>query len=225
MNKIRVALWVFLFVSIADIVGVIFKFSTIIFAFKPLIILSLIVLYILSVTKRNPWYILALFFSFLGDVFLLFTGELFFIAGLVSFLITHLLFIKILISQVQKYSWLKVFFAIIPFLLVFSFLIFNLKEGLHEMLLPVIIYGLTLSTFGALSFIDFLNTRSKKSLLMFTGAIVFMLSDCVLAIDKYYFEEHINKIIIMFAYVLAQYLIYRSMIFRFKTQKINAEKK
>ncbi|NOR27916.1 MAG: hypothetical protein GQ540_05255 [Lutibacter sp.] len=219
MNKIRVALLVFLLISIADIVGIIFKLPTIIFVFKPLIILSLIVLYVLSVTKRNAWYILALFFSFLGDVFLLFTGELFFIAGLVSFLITHLLFIKIVISQVKKYSWLKVLFSIIPFLLVFSFLIYNLKEGLHEMLLPVIIYGLTISTFGAISFIDFLNTRSKKSLLMFSGAVVFMLSDCVLAIDTYYLEDHINKILIMFSYILAQYLIYRSVILNSKKNK------
>jgi len=219
MNKIRVALSVFLLISIADIVGVIFKLPTIIFVFKPLIILSLITLYVLSVTKRNAWYISALFFSFLGDVFLLFTGELFFIAGLVSFLITHLLFIKIVISQVKKYSWLKVLFSIIPFLLVFSFLIYNLKEGLHEMLFPVIIYGLTISTFGAISFIDFLNTRSKKSLLMFSGALVFMLSDCVLAIDTYYLEDHINKILIMFAYILAQYLIYRSMILNSEKNK------
>ena len=219
MNKIRVALLVFLLISIADIVGIIFKLPTIIFVFKPLIILSLIVLYVLSVTKRNAWYILALFFSFLGDVFLLFTGELFFIAGLVSFLITHLLFIKIVISQVKKYSWLKVLFSIIPFLLVFSFLIYNLKEGLHEMLLPVIIYGLTISIFGAISFIDFLNTRSKKSLLMFSGSVVFMLSDCVLAIDTYYLEDHINKILIMFSYILAQYLIYRSMILNSKKNK------
>jgi len=221
MSKIKVAFFVFIVVSIVDFIGIFFKIPILIFIFKPFILLSLLVLYSLSVSIKNKWYLLALVFSFFGDVFLMFTGQLYFIAGLISFLIAHVLFIKIVTSKIQKYSWLKVFSSIIPFLIIFSLLIFNLKDSLHEMLLPVIIYGLTISIFGVVSLIDFLNTRSKKSLIMFSGAVVFMLSDSVLAIDKFYFEEDINKIVIMFTYVLAQYLIYRSMIFG--EEKISVE--
>ena len=80
------------------------------------------------------------------------------------------------------------------------------------MLVPVIIYGLTISTFGAVSFLDFLNTKSKKSLLMLLGAVVFMVSDSLLAINKFYNPAHILEVFVMITYVLAQYLIFRSMI-------------
>jgi len=219
MNKVKATFFVFVLVSILDIIGIILEMPVLVYIFKPLIILSLLFLYVFSLPKRLKWYVIALEFSFFGDVLLMFSGELFFITGLVSFLIAHILFIKIVIARVQKASLLKVIFSIIPFLIVFSLLIFNLKDSLHEMLWPVIIYGLTISTFGVVSLIDFLNTKSKKSLLMLLGAIVFMISDAVLAIDKFYFEEHINKIVIMFTYVLAQYLIFRSMILETEKQE------
>ena len=94
----------------------------------------------------------------------------------------------------------------------FILLIFGLKESLNEMLLPVIIYGLTISTFGIVSLVDFQNRKSQKSLFMLLGAMVFMISDSVLAINKFYNASHEFEIIIMFTYIIAQYLIFRSMV-------------
>lgn len=212
MNKTKLLLYVFILVSIIDIIGIAFQIPLLVYIFKPLIILSLLFLYAFSLPKRNKWYVIALELSFIGDILLMFSGQQFFIAGLVSFLMAHILFIKIVLSHIQKYSIVNISIAIFSFIIVYALLMFNLKNSLNEMLWPVLIYGFIISTFGIVSFIDFLNTKSKKSLLMLSGAIVFMISDAILAIDKFYIEEYFNKIIIMFTYVLAQYLIYRSMI-------------
>ena len=219
MNKIKIAFFVFLLVSIFDIIGILFKIPILIVIFKPFILLSLLVLYSLSISLKNRWYVLALVFSFFGDVFLMFTGELYFIVGLISFLIAHILFIKIVISRIQNTTVLKVIYSIIPFLLVFSTLLFILKGSLDEMLVPVVIYGFTISTFGTVSLLDYLNKGSNKTLLMLVGSIIFIVSDSVLAIDKFHFETHTFKVIIMCTYVLAQYLIYRSMIL--DSKKVN----
>ena len=80
------------------------------------------------------------------------------------------------------------------------------------MLWPVVIYGLTISTFGIVSLIDFLNTKSKMSMLMLFGAIIFMISDSLLAINKFYNPAHLHEVIIMATYIFAQYLIFRSML-------------
>lgn len=211
MNKIKVSFFVFALVSILDIIGILFRVPILIQIFKPFILLSLLVLYLVSVSTRNKLYIMALVFSFCGDILLMFEGELYFMIGLVSFLIAHILFIKIVIKRIQNTLLSKVIFSIIPFLIVFSLLIFNLKDSLHEMLWPVIIYGLTITTFGTASLIDYLNTKSTKSLLMLVGALIFMVSDSVLAIDKFNNSSHIYEVIVMITYVLAQYFIYRSM--------------
>jgi uncharacterized membrane protein YhhN len=212
VNKIKIALFVFVLASILDIVGIIFEMQILVYIFKPLIIFSLLFLYVFSLPKRIKWYVMALELSFFGDVLLLFSGELFFMGGLVSFLMAHFLFIKIVISRIKEVNFLKALFSAIPFLAVFGLLIFTLKDSLHEMLASVVIYGLTIATFGAVSFFDFLNTKSKKSLLMLFGAVVFMISDSLLAINKFYNPAHILEVFVMVTYVLAQYLIFMSMI-------------
>ena len=214
MNKLKIALVVFVLVSVVDIIGIVFKLPFIVYAFKPLVLLSLLALYTLSVSKRNKWYILALVFSFLGDVFLLFEGQLFFMIGLVSFLIAHLLFIKIILGWLTKSSLYTIIVAFIPFLITFSGLIYMLKDSLNELLIPVIIYGITISLFGVVSLLNYLNTKTAKALWMFFGALVFITSDSILAINKFYFSKEIFGILLMVTYIVAQYLIYRSMILK-----------
>lgn len=216
MNKIKVLFFVFVGVSVLDIIGIIFRIPILIQVFKPLILLLLLVLYAVSVSKLNKLYVLALIFSFFGDVFLMFSGELYFIIGLISFLIAHLLFIKIVINQIQKQSISKVIISTIPFLVLFLGLILFLKDFLNNLLIPVIIYGLTICTFGTVSLINYLSTKSRKSLLMLIGSIIFITSDSVLAINKFYNSSHLFEVIIMITYILAQYLIFRSMVYRIK---------
>ena len=212
MGKIKLALLVFVLVSVLEIVGILFKIPMLVLIFKPLILLSLIALYAVSVSKRNKIYILALIFSFFGDVFLMFDGELFFMVGLVSFLIAHLIFIKIVVNRLQKSTFSSVVFSVAPFLILLLFLIFFLKPYLKELLFPVIIYGITISIFGMVSMLDYLNTKSKKSLFMFIGAIIFICSDGLLAINKFYCANAIFTVLGMITYIISQYFIYRSMI-------------
>ncbi len=210
MEKSKIALSIFVLVSLLDIIGILFNLPILVQLFKPFILLSLITLYALSVSVRNKMYILALIFSFLGDVFLMFEGALFFIFGLVSFLIAHLFFIKIVIQRLQKSSFFAIIFSVIPFLILFLCLILFLKNYLNELLIPVIIYGFTISTFGVVSLLDFINTKSKKSLFMLIGAVFFISSDSILAINKFYHATVVFNVIIMLTYIVAQYFIYKS---------------
>lgn len=208
----KIALFVFIIISVLDIIGIIFKIESLLYIFKPFIMLSLLFLYSKSVFETNKWYTTALIFSFFGDVFLMYPGQLPFKIGLISFLIAHILFIKIVIHRIEKVSFISILTAVIPFGTVLLALIFTIKDSIGELLLPVVFYGITISAFGTVSLIDYLNSKSKKSLFMLLGAIVFMLSDSLLAINKFYFPIEIFEPIVMVTYIVAQYLIYRSMI-------------
>ncbi|MDO9596052.1 MAG: lysoplasmalogenase, partial [Lutibacter sp.] len=109
-------------------------------------------------------------------------------------------------------SFLNILTAIIPFGIFLSLLIFTIKDTLGELLVPVFIYGFTISIFGAVSLINYIETKSAKSIWMLIGAIVFMISDALLAINKFYLPKEIFGVLIMGTYIIAQYLIYQSMI-------------
>ena len=113
---------IFLTSSILDIIGVAANLIWLQTIFKPLIILSLITLYYNTASERNNWYLLALIFSFFGDVFLLDKNE-YFLLGIGSFLITQIIFIKIITGQLKQSNISQRIISFLPFTLYFIALI------------------------------------------------------------------------------------------------------
>lgn len=208
----KIALFTFILVSVLDLIGIIFTIESLLYIFKPFIMLALLFLYTSSVSDTNKWYSTALIFSFFGDVFLMYSGQLPFKIGLISFFVAHILFIRIVMHRIKKVSFLSVLTAIIPFAVFLLLLIYTIKDSLGELLALVMIYGFTISIFGVVSLINYLETKSTKSIWMLIGAIVFMISDALLAINKFYLPKEFFDIFIMGTYIIAQYLIYRSMV-------------
>ena len=60
---------------------------------KPMIMGSLLGFYIYTVRNQSPIFILAIIFAMLGDIFLMFGTDSFFIIGLSCFLIMQLLYV------------------------------------------------------------------------------------------------------------------------------------
>ena len=92
----KTALFVFLIFSLLYLGLVLIEFETITWWLKPFIIPLLSISVILSGKMEfKPLFISALFFSWIGDVVLLFAnqGVIYFIIGLVSFLIAHLFYL------------------------------------------------------------------------------------------------------------------------------------
>lgn len=213
MNKktrIIVASVLFLIITLLHLYGRVYN-EMLAFVTKPLLMVSLAVVYLTSVKKPSFWFVSALFFSFWGDVFLLF-NEKFFLYGLASFLLAHILYIKILSSDLKQISFVKIITTSIPFIFAFGSVVYLIRDSVGEMLIPVIIYGIIISTFGVITLLNFLHTKSTENLWLFLGATIFIVSDSLIAINKFYEAREIYGISIMITYIVAQYLICKAMI-------------
>ena len=209
-TKTKLFSGLFLIIVVIHIIGLLYSASLAFFT-KPFITISLAVIYLSSVKKANFWYISALFFSFWGDTFLLFKDE-FFLLGLVSFLIAHFLYIKISSGYLKKVGSLKIITISIPFILAFGSVVFLIKDNLAEMLIPVIIYGIVISTFGVITLLNYIKDKNTANLWLFLGALIFIVSDSLLAINKFYEAKEFFGICVMLTYIVAQYLICKAMI-------------
>ena len=210
-KKALVISLLFLVISVFEIYGTIQNSKLLEFIFKPLITVSLALLYIVSVKKPSFLFISALFFSFWGDVLLLFP-EKYFVLGLVSFLLTHLIFIKIIrgfISNVDSNLFIK---SAIFFVAYFGGIVYLIFENLNELLIPVLVYGLVISTFGTFATVNYVKNKATENLWLLVGALIFILSDSIIAINKFYMENASLGSLIMITYIVAQYLICKAMI-------------
>ena len=153
--------------------------------------------------------IFALIFSTLGDIFLLFKGELFFILGLGSFLIAHVWYIVIFANRLKgKGNLQSLVILILPVLVylgVFLSLLWD-QEKMIPMRIPVVVYACVISTMLLLASSLFLANDKSKIQLLF-GALFFVISDSCLAWNLFHSEIPHASLIVMSTYLLAQLLL------------------
>ena len=219
MNKstyINLGIALFFLVVAVDSLGIFLDEETLRYIFKPLIFPTLAMVYIFSVSKKNKLYLTALFFSFLGDIFLLNHSNLFFMFGLTSFLIMHLIYILIVNQDIRSYKIRNVIVTSIPFILVLVFTIFFVYRNLSEFFIPIIIYGIVVSVLGTISFYNYLEKRSGTASILLLGIFFFITSNAMSAIEKFNLQNRELAIGIMLTYAIAQFLIYKYMVKRSK---------
>jgi uncharacterized membrane protein YhhN len=92
-------------------------------------------------------------------------------------------------------------------LVYYVWFVYLLSPHLGEMKLPVRVYGVVISymLIQALQVVKIKNT--KAALLMISGAVLFIISDSILAINKFYTRFELAGIAIMTTYGIAQLLI------------------
>lgn len=208
MNKI-VPLIAFMLFCLIDFFGIYLDKQMMVDFAKPMLMITLFWYYYSNAKKLNKYFVLGLFFSFLGDILLLGAGEMYFVFGLLFFLIAHVFYIIMVLKIIQITKPKEFIIASVPFLLLFLVLMNVLYAGLGSMKIPVIIYAMTISFFGIVSLILYLQAKIKISLLLLVGVLTFITSDTILALNLFYKKQSFYPLLIMMTYVLAQYLICR----------------
>lgn len=217
-TKIVIATILFFIVSIADIFAVVFQNKTMEIVFKPLLMITLLVVYFISTKKVNLWLVLGLFFAFLGDVLLL-ADQSYFVFGVASFLVTHVLYIKIIVGFLEKKSFTRIVLSTIPYMSYFLTIMYVVFDNLKDMLIPVAEYGLVVSIYGAVTFLNYQQEKSKGNLLLFFSAMFFVIADGFIILNIYYEYNKILDFFVILLYIIAQYLTVKGLIVREKANK------
>ncbi len=185
---------------------------------KPLLLVALLIYFTYKTKTYNSasFYITfsALSCSLLGDIFLLFenNANLYFTLGLASFLLAHLLFTWSFLKKWNKKTPSN--FNIITVLLLFYGigLFFILKPNLGGLKIPVAIYitGILCMGISAYRRKGMVPPASFNSVSI--GALLFIISDSILAIDKFITPVILSHILIMGTYAMAQFFIVEGML-------------
>ena len=209
----KLPLIAFIIFSLIDFFGIYLEKQWMVYLAKPMLMTTLFGYYYLNKKSDNLFFVLGLLFSLFGDLFLLGSGELYFILGLIFFLIAHVFYIIMVFKILLEIKLKDFMIAGIPYLLLFLILINVLYDGLGSMKIPVIIYAMTISFLGVVSLLLFLQSRTKTSLLLLFGVLIFITSDTILALNLFYEKQSFYPILIMTTYVMAQFLICKFVLY------------
>lgn len=182
-----------------------------VYLFKPLTMIFIILIGLLRMRENLSLYayaiIAGLLCSVAGDVFLMLPSDQF-VAGLVSFLIAHLFYIMAFSydTRFRPFSW-----SIVPFA-IYGIVIFSiLSAHLGEMRVPVLAYVVVIMVMGWRAYERWMQTGQAAALLAFIGALLFIVSDSVLGINRFRGHFEIARALNLSTYFAAQWMIASSI--------------
>jgi len=210
---------IFLVIAVVQLYGSWIESRTLEYIAKPLILLWIAVFFLLNTrpTARRWLVVLAFFFSWIGDLLLMFAwkNDLFFFAGVGSFFCSQVTYILVFLTYrlapgrglIQlKPVW------VIPFILYFGLLYSILLPDLEGMMIPVVsIYAVTLIGMSIAAVNRHGRVKNREFVLVMSGALMFLVSDSLLAINKFVTEIPRGGFLVILTYIAAQYLIMRGL--------------
>jgi uncharacterized membrane protein YhhN len=205
--------YIFIAIAIADLLAVSLASKPLEYVFKPAIMLALGIYFYqqtveMTDKKQRNRLLLGAFFSLLGDIFLMFSGG--FIFGLASFLIAHIFYISAfyldndgLITK-KRDRWAAIT-GILTYGIVFLSTVLPKVDS--ALVIPVAAYGLTILTMLLMALNRWKSVPQVTFQWVFLGAILFVISDSILAINKFVQPLPMSGIAIMLTYAAGQFFI------------------
>lgn len=209
----QVPFYLFIIIGIVNLIAVTVNLEFVNLISKPLIMVSLVGYYWTQAGKPDYLFITAMLFCWAGDVLLMYQqAEIFFMLGLTSFLIGHVLYIfayrkfrfrnsinPLLPTQKIRYA--------LPIILAGTGLVTVLYPFLSGLKVPVMMYALVITIMTLQALFRFGLTSTRSFALVLIGALLFMTSDSLLAVNKFMMPLPFASFSIMATYIAAQFLI------------------
>ncbi|MEP6791187.1 MAG: lysoplasmalogenase family protein [Ramlibacter sp.] len=177
--------------------------------FKPLALLLAIVYVarnvelVRSAGRFSSYLLVGLAFSLLGDCFLMFPG--FFIPGLVSFLVAHLFYIALFKRGMPWFPSRRALLCTLGLGAAMYAFLFN---GLNPVLkIAVAAYVVVIALMAAQAIGRAAVLRDRASMCVAIGAAFFMLSDSLLATNRFAVQFPMAQFFVLATYYVAQILI------------------
>lgn len=155
------------------------------------------------------WLAAGLAFAWIGDVLLMGSGDAFFLGGLAAFLVMQICYI-VAFTRIPGPGLVRAWrIAVIPYLAVWVVLNVLVSSGVGALRIPVLVYSavIVLMALAALDLV--IRVPSRLGWRVALGALVFVVSDAVLAMTAFGPLESsaLTSTIVMSTYLVAQAMI------------------
>lgn len=161
-----------------------------------------------TLPRYRGWLLAGLLLSTCGDVFLMLPVDAF-VPGLASFLLAHLAY---LLALRQRGRWFTAAWPFALYALVAGLVLSRLWPGLPgELRVPVVVYVAVLAAMAAQALAVWWRQRDAASASAAVGGACFVLSDALLAWDRFVAPFAAASAAVLASYWLAQFLIGRSV--------------
>ncbi len=186
-NLEKLILVLFFTVVTIEVAAELFSCTSMVFVFKPLISIVLMMLYWNTSSQRTPLFFFTILFSLITNVFFIYATETMLFLGLIAFFIHRLLMIYYIIKLIKLKDCIPLFIAMIPFL-VFFFYLLSMTSALTTRSYGIlIIQNILISIIAGIVLSDYImNNDKKETAWFFIFGLLSVTQYFIVFIEKYY---------------------------------------
>ena len=213
------ALYAYTTLAILHLIGELIENQLLTNMIKPLLMVALAIYFIYSVglkTKSNMLIFVGLLFSQVGDTLLMYvpSNANFFLAGLGAFLITQILYtiaFSLYEDENQGFIKQKPYFSLLflAYLVGFLYLLIpNISSAFEP---PIVVYACVITVMSIAACNLFTKMKYANWKILFYGVLLFVISDSLIAVNKFLMPLPHSGFLIMSTYILGQFMIVEGM--------------
>lgn len=225
--KRKLFLFLFLISVIGVITGILLHIKWLDYISKPLIMISIAGHFLLNsknVDKKVlKLALIAFLFSLVGDSFLMITngGVIYFMLGLASFLVAQISYIclfrqTVIIEGREPFLKKNTLYLIGYFIYGISIYILLFNHLDYVLKIAVFVYMLALLSMSAMALNRFKVVNPASFSFVFFGSVLFVISDSIIALNKFLIPIPNDGLFVMSTYMTAQFLIMMGVLKQFE---------
>lgn len=218
--------FLFAVIVIGDLLGEYQQSTQLDYIFKPLI-LAWIAMYFLLLARQIDRKVvrlalLAFLASWCGDLFMMFAADfIYFILGIASFLVAQVVYAFLFLHTINlsgKKPFLKKKpFWMIPYIAYGIIIYIVLFPHLGAVLrISVFVYVVAILSMSVMALNRYGNGHPVSFVLVFSGSLLFIVSDSLIAVNRFLVAIPFEGLLVMSTYIAAQYLIMRGLLMKYE---------
>lgn len=205
-NQLTILLFI---VALTEIIAEYFRIMPLIYVFKPLISIILMVLYWKTSSKKETLFFLTISTSLLTNVLFIPKSMDFIFWGLIVFIFHRVINIYYIVKVTKIKDVIPILLASVPFLLVFFYIFLDTDLLSKEIYYIMILHNILISLMGGFALANYMLNDNSKSLWLTICVLLFVSLHFIIFIEKFYLSLKIYRPIAMTLNTFAYYSFYR----------------
>ncbi|MEZ4838572.1 lysoplasmalogenase family protein [Flavobacterium sp.] len=209
MNKVKGLTVVLFIVVIIEVIAEYFRFLPLIYIFKPIISVMLMILYWYSSQRKDILFFLTIFTSLLTNVLFIPQDIHYIFIGLIVFGFHRIINIFYVLRVMKTRDFIPVILASIPFFIIFFYIFFDIDLLSKKIYYIMIMHNSLISIFGGIALSHYIMNDSSRSSWLLICVLTFVTLHFIIFIEKFYIQLQIFRPIAMSLNAFAYYAFYK----------------
>lgn len=179
-------LYSFFIVTIIEITAEYFRILPLIYVFKPLISIILMLFYWFSSVKKNPLFFVIITTSMITNIFFIPKDIEYLYIGLLVFIFHRILMIYLLLKVTRINQSLPIILATLPFLFIFIFIFVSSDLIPEKVYTIMIIHNILISILGGIALASYVLDDNFKNSWLLICVLLFVTLHFIIFIEKFF---------------------------------------